>query len=174
MPSPDRPINPRLAIPGGGAWSLDAFLSGRARRLARPALTGLTIVVALASTQALAKAPAPAKADAARVLFLVQQPPQLDAALKTGAELLSGRHLPTREVEIVVCGPAIEQLLVDAKAAPALDAAAAKGIRVMGCGLTLAQKGIDPARLNPKVTLVENGLVEVLQRKAEGFLSVEL
>ena len=168
----------RLAVSGGGAWSLDALRSGRARRVARPALTGLSIVIALAATSALAKAPAPspadAKVDAARVLFLVQQPPQLDAALKTGVELLSGRHLPAREVEIVVCGPATEQLLLDAKAAPAVDAAAAKGIRVMACGLTLTQKGIDPARLNPKVTPVENGLVEVLQRKAEGFLSVEL
>ncbi|AKU92973.1 hypothetical protein AKJ08_3360 [Vulgatibacter incomptus] len=147
------------------------------RRLAVLALAAGLFPAAAAATPTPAPTPASAetaKADAARVLFLVQQPPQLDAALKTGLELLSGKHLPTREVEIVVCGPAIESLLQGSKSATSVDEASARGIRVVACGLTLAQKDIAPTRLVPKVVVVENGLVEVLQRKAEGFLSVEL
>jgi intracellular sulfur oxidation DsrE/DsrF family protein len=145
------------------------------RRVAVPALACAALASGIVPPLAASASTEGASArSGARVIFLVQQAPQLDAALKTGKELLSGKHLPAREVEVVVCGPAIDSLVAGAPLSPALDDAASRGIRVVACGLSLAQKHIDPAGLHPKVAVVENGLVEVLLRKAEGFLSVEL
>lgn len=168
------------AVEGGGAFSVDAWLTTRPRlRLPLVGAVGV-LAVALALPALAARPPAtgaPARRGAGateRVLFLVQQPPQLKAALATGQQSLSGRGFPAREVEVLVCGPAITSLLAGDAMEARLAEAKQAGIRVVACGLTLAEKGIAPDKLSPSVEVVENGLVEALQRQAEGFRSVEL
>ncbi|MBZ4330160.1 DoxX family membrane protein [Corallococcus sp. AS-1-12] len=168
------------AVEGAGPVSVDAWLASRPRL--RLPVAGAVGVLALAlALPALARQPAVPGAPAGRgagsterVFFLVQQPPQLKAVLAAGQQSLKGLGFPAREVEVLVCGPAITSLLAgDAMEARLVEAKQA-GIRVVACGLTLAEKGIAPAALSPSVEVVENGLVEALQRQAEGFRSVEL
>lgn len=47
-------------------------------------------------------------------------------------------------------------------------------LKAPGAALTLTEKGIAPDKLSASLEVVENGLVEALQRQAEGFRSVEL
>lgn len=167
------------ALEGAGRLSLDHWL--RSRPSLRPAATGAALALLLAvGLPAQAGPPGAPQAGLggtarpARVLLLVQQGPQLAAALATGQQSLAGRGFPASEVEVLVCGPAITSLLRGAELEPKLRAARRAGVRVVACGLTLSEKGIDRSKVSPEVTVVENGLVEALERQAEGFLSVEL
>lgn len=168
------------AVEGGGAFSVDTWLAARPR-LRLPVAGGVGVLALALALPALAAQPASPAALARRgagtserVLFLVQQPPQLKAALSTGQQALAGRGFPAREVEVLVCGPAITSLLTGEVMEPRLAEAKQAGIRVVACGLTLTEKGIAADKLSPSVAVVENGLVEALQRQAEGFRSVEL
>lgn len=170
------------SIEGGGVLSLDTWLTSRPRL--RPGIAvglgALVAAMALPSLAAVPSQPGPVavgkrtRTAGERIFFLVQQPPQLKAALTTGEEALAGRGFPASEVEVLVCGPAIASLLAGDAMEPRLANAKKKGIRVVACGLTLAEKGIAPEKLSPSVGVVENGLVEALQRQREGFRSVEL
>jgi intracellular sulfur oxidation DsrE/DsrF family protein len=140
-------------------------LDSRAKRV-------LALLAVLSVAFALRAAAAPKGAP--RVLLLVQQPPQLAAALRTAVELLAGHGFPASEAEIVVCGPAAHSLVKGDKLEPLLAEAHAKGVRLVACGLTLEEKKIDRATLSPSVEVAPNGFVEVLQRKSEGWLTVEL
>lgn len=161
-----------LAAHGGGSFSLDALLGARVRRLAPAAVAVLAL--ALGFVPFLAGDAHAAPKPAAKVLLLVQQPPQLLAAIKTGTELLAGKGFPASDVEVLVCGPGIASLVTGSPAEPQLADAKMAGVRVVGCGLSLTEKGIDRTTVSPHVTLAENGFVEALQRKAEGYLSVDL
>lgn len=176
------------AVEGGGALSLDSVLK-RTPRL-QPAIVGSLVAAffGITSLPALAgdNAPAPRSNPAdtrqpktgartgERVFLLVQQPPQLKAALATGQDALAGRGFPAIEVEVLVCGPAINALLAGDAMESKIEAATNSGVRVVACGLTLAEKGIAPEKLSPHVRVVANGLVEALKRQSEGFRSVEL
>lgn len=57
---------------------------------------------------------------------------------------------------------------------PGLRAAREAGVIVVACGLTLTEKRIERATLSADVRVVENGIVEALQRQKDGYRSVEL
>lgn len=161
-----------FAANGAGSFAVDAWLPLR-RRFAAAAVTGAVAV--LAAVPAFARVPqAPPAKKGERVLFLVQQPPQLRAALDTGLQSLAGRGFAAAEVEVLVCGPAVSSLLRGDPMEAKLVEGSRAGVHTVACGLTLAEKNIDRGTLAPVVGVVENGLVEALQRQAEGFRSVEL
>ena len=161
------------ALEGGGLVSLDHWLRERWRL--RPLVAGAAgLLIIAVGIPALAAPARPAATPGERVLFLVQQPPQLSAALMTGQQSLKGQGFPAREVEIIVCGPAIASLLKGDAMEPKLREARRAGVRVVACGITLEEKGIASEALSTEVGLVDNGLVEALKRQAEGFRSVEL
>ncbi|PAP75105.1 DsrE family protein [Rubrivirga marina] len=109
------------------------------------------------------------------VVFLVREPQHARAAIRTAAELRERPAYAEVPVELVVCGGGSRALLADAPDAAALvESAAAGGVRLLACGMSLDNLGIDPAALAPGVDVVPNGLLYALDRQAEGFLSVEL
>lgn len=164
-----------FAFEGAGAFSLDNWLRNRPR--AKPMLAGVlgALLVAVALPAQAGKPVSLAQPSTEeRVLLLVQQPPQLVAALTTGEQSLRGEGFPAKEVEIIVCGPAIASLVKGHPLEPRLEAAKKRGLRVVACGLTLEEKGISRDAITAHVGIVDNGLVEALKRQAEGFRSVEL
>lgn len=165
-----------LAVQGGGHFSVDRLLAGRRRGLAATAAGVVALGIGLGSIPLVASdaGASPAAAKGAKVLLLVQKPPQLRAAMATGIELLAGKGFPAKDVEVLVCGPGITELVAGSATEPHIQQAAAGGVRVVGCGLSLTEKGIDPKTVSPAVTVVENGFVEALQRKQEGYVSVDL
>lgn len=132
------------------------------------------LLLALAASAAKAQ-PAPEEpAGPHDVVLLVRTPRHLDAALKTAAELQTGDAFETGRIEVIVCGEASAALQAGSDRAPALREAAARGVTITACGMSLASAGIDPSALADVVRVVPNGLVRALQLQAEGYLSVEL
>ncbi|XXF75221.1 DsrE family protein [Myxococcaceae bacterium GXIMD 01537] len=49
------------------------------------------------------------------------------------------------------------------------EEARAAGVRLVACGSALAKFGIDPAKLQPRAEVVENGVTELSRLVAEGY-----
>lgn len=109
-----------------------------------------------------------------RVVVLVQTQRHLELALRTGQELLSRAERPAERIEVVVCGDEVRALVAGGPVEPALADAAARGVDVAACGLSLERAGLRPDQLSPHVRVVANGLLEVVERAAEGWIHVEL
>lgn len=168
-----------FATEGGGRFSLDTVMgrlkSRRLRAGVGGAMAASVLVLLLPALHAEAASPKDlGTASQERIFFLVQQPPQLRAALHTSEEALAGRGFPAKEAEVLVCGPAITSLMAGEPMEPLFQRAKQAGVRIVACGLSLKEKGLSAERLSPHVTVVENGLVQALQRQKEGFRSVEL
>ena len=73
-----------------------------------------------------------------------------------------------------MCGDGIEALLQGAALELRVRQAAARGVEVVACGMTLTEKQIPPERLNDAVRVVPNGLLEAVRLQEAGYLSVEL
>lgn len=162
-----------FGVVGGGQFSVDALLAGRGRRLGPAGLLGVALGLALMPGVG-SSTPVEVTGKQERVFFLVQQPSQLKAALSTGLQLLDGKLFPASEVEVLVCGPGVESLVVGGAVAEIATRASQKGVNVVACGLSLTQKAVDRNTLATGISVVENGFVHTLQRKSQGFISVEL
>lgn len=130
-----------------------------------------------------APAPSPDSAAADRdvpgVVLLVRLPQHARAALRTADELRQRPAYDGVPIELVVCGGGSQALLAREPDGPALGPllvaeAERSGVRLIACGMSLSNLGIDPADLAPGVDVVPNGLLHAIDRQAEGFLSVEL
>lgn len=110
------------------------------------------------------------------VVLLVRTPRHLEAALATADTLRASDTTSNtpRPIHVIACGDAIESVLRDAAAEPRLRAAAARGVVITACGMTLEEKGIDAARLSAAVNVVPNGLIEAIRLQEAGFVSIEL
>jgi len=58
--------------------------------------------------------------------------------------------------------------------ADAIARVSGKTVRVLACGMSLNNLGVDPGTLADDVTVVPNGLAHALKRQAAGYLSIEL
>lgn len=143
----------------------------------------LLSLLLFATTDALAQSappPTPTATPALRgtvagAVMIVRQVNHARAALKTAASLRQQDRFATVPIELVVCGAGSEHLLgVSADAAELVAEAERTGVRLLACGMSLGNLGIDPAALAEGVEIVPNGLLHALERQADGFVSVEL
>lgn len=151
-------------------------------RLSTLSLTALVVASLIAPSVSAQAAPPPsahphvAEAPAvAGVVLLVREIRHARAALQTAASLRERPATADAPIELVLCGGGSRSLLADApEAAQLVDAAAAAGVQLLACGMSLDTLGIDPADLATGVGVVANGLLHALDRQAAGFLSIEL
>lgn len=73
------------------------------------------------------------------------------------------------EIRIVAIGQGIGMLKVNSPATARIDAALAQGISVLACGETMKALQLEKGDLLPNVVIVPGGLIEVLDRQAEGW-----
>ena len=72
-------------------------------------------------------------------------------------------------IEIVAYGPGIGMLTADSEVAGRVSDAAASGIKVVACGNTMKGKNLSKEDMNPKVSVVPAGVVELMDRQMEGY-----
>lgn len=183
------PLFKNIALVGGlihfafseaKSWSLDS--------LRRTAVLLLIVAPGIASFQPASAAAksvneaakpvneATKPADAVKVAFLVREPEQINVAMMTAKEMLSGRaEVKAAEASIVVCsGGGISAVKKGSNLSDALDQTVKAGTRVVACGLSLKKMGVEPKELHASVQVVPNGLVEMIRLKSQGYLSVDL
>jgi intracellular sulfur oxidation DsrE/DsrF family protein len=115
-----------------------------------------------------------ASTEAPGIVVLVRRPQHIRASIQTVRDLRASDSLSTTPVEIVVCGRAVRDLQSEDPLADAIARVSSKTVRVLACGMSLNNLGVDPSTLAGDVTVVPNGLAHTLKRQAAGYLSVEL
>lgn len=159
----------QFAMAGAGFYSLDGRWNRHTRTAVAIGAAALALLVAPV-VRAAGQSPAPRE----RVAFLVQGSKPLKVVLQTARQMLEGKDFPASEVTVVVCGEAAGAIAADGEQVGLARAAHEAGVRVAACGLTLKEKGIDPASLAAGVVVVPNGLIEVLRLQVLGYRTVEL
>lgn len=108
--------------------------------------------------------------------FLVREPNHLKAALMTLEQMKSGKlALKYAKAVIVVCGPkGIEAIKKGSPLEDKLKNSKSLNVEVKACGLTLKEQNISVDALSKYVSVVENGLFEMINLKHQGYLSVDL
>lgn len=137
----------------------------------------LLLAAPAATAQPLSPDALPAQDDASvpGAVVIVRQVNHARAALKTAEALRARARFVDAPIEVVVCGKGSEHLVRTSEDAAGLVAEAERlGVRLLACGMSLGNLGIDPADLAEGVDIVPNGLLHALERQADGFVSVEL
>ena len=73
------------------------------------------------------------------------------------------------EVEIVAYGPGIGMLKADSEVANRIGEAADAGVKVVACENTMRGQKLTKDDMNPKITYVPAGVVEIMQRQQQGY-----
>ena len=115
------------------------------------------------------------EASDAKVALAVRSPRHLRVAMMTAREMLSGQgDVRASRVDVIACGDAVPALVGHSEIADQVRATQAAGARIVACGLTIEQKGIDPTGLIEGVEVAPNGLTEIVRLQTQGYYSVEL
>ncbi|PKO73318.1 MAG: hypothetical protein CVU23_03330 [Betaproteobacteria bacterium HGW-Betaproteobacteria-17] len=72
-------------------------------------------------------------------------------------------------IEIVAYGPGIGMLKSDSEVANRVGDAADSGIKVVACENTMRGQKLSKEDMNPKIGYVKAGVVELMDRQAEGY-----
>lgn len=108
-----------------------------------------------------------------RMVYIVQEPQQVEAALDTATQSLEGDE-KTASAEVIVCGGAVKHLVRGSDLEPALAAATGLGVKVVACERSLKQNAVDPQSLSEHVGAVDDGLAEGVRLEKDGWLSVQM
>jgi intracellular sulfur oxidation DsrE/DsrF family protein len=73
------------------------------------------------------------------------------------------------QIEIVAFGPGIGMLKFDAVTASRIDDAIKSGIGVVACENTMTAQKIAKADMNPSISYVPAGVVQIMKRQQEGW-----
>lgn len=73
------------------------------------------------------------------------------------------------DIELVVYGPGIDMLKFDSEAANEVIDAIDAGVKVVACGNTMKGMGLSSDDLVAKVRYVKAGVVEIIERQAQGY-----
>lgn len=73
------------------------------------------------------------------------------------------------DVEIVAYGPGIGMLKGDATVANRVSAAVQSGVQVAACENTMRGQKLTPADMNPSISYVPAGVMEIMKRQKEGW-----
>jgi intracellular sulfur oxidation DsrE/DsrF family protein len=79
------------------------------------------------------------------------------------------KDLKGAKIEIVAYGPGIGMLKADSEVANRVSEAVDSGMKVVACGNTMKGQKLTKEDMNPKIGYVDAGVVEFMDRQAEGY-----
>ncbi len=108
---------------------------------------------------------------AQRVVIQVSdaEPAKWNLALNNAKNVQEELGAKNVEIEIVAYGPGIGMLKFDAPAASRIGDAVKAGIKVVACENTMRAQKLNKADMNADVGYVPAGVVEIMQRQAQGW-----
>ena len=128
----------------------------------------LAFILSTTTLAALAQTAAPSKS---KVVFQVSDGDAgkwnlaLNNAKNVQQELGAGKV----DIEIVAYGPGIGMLKADATISNRVDEAAKSGIKVVACENTMTVQKLTKADMNPNISYVPAGVVELMRLHSEGW-----
>jgi len=76
------------------------------------------------------------------------------------------------DIEIVAYGPGINMLKMDAVTANRVTDAIKTGISIVACENTMGAQKIDKAEMNPSISYVPAGVIQLMRRQQQGWAYV--
>jgi len=73
------------------------------------------------------------------------------------------------DIEIVAYGPGINMLKMDAVTANRVSDAIKTGISIVACENTMGAQKIDKAEMNPSISYVPAGVIQLMRRQQQGW-----
>lgn len=127
---------------------------------------GLLIAVSALVTGC-ATTPAPRE----KVVFQVSDsdPGKWGLALNNARNVQDSFGADKVDVEIVVYGPGIGMLKADAPISNRVGAAVKSGVQIVACENTMTAQNITRADMNPAISYVPAGVVQLMKRQREGW-----
>lgn len=141
------------------------------RRLVLFALTTATAAGPIRAWAQAAAATVSAATPRYRVVMQVSNadPRGWNQALSNSLALTKNVGRANVEIRIVAIGQGIGMLKVNSPSTARVDAALAQGIGVLACGETMKALQLEKDDLLPNIVVVPGGLIEVLDRQADGW-----
>lgn len=131
-------------------------------------------VLALSATFAMGAAAQTASPGKARVVFQVSDSDtgKWNLALNNAKNVQDSFGADKVDVEIVVYGPGIGMLKADATTNNRVAGATKSGVQIVACENTMDAQKLTRADMNPAISYVPGGVVEVMKRQGEGWAYV--
>lgn len=116
------------------------------------------------------------KSNAKDVVILVQKERHMQVAIETMIQGQSKDSNPqVRHGTIIVCGKeGVAALTKESKSKEQIQKGDKAGLKIIACGLSLKEAGLQRKDLLSDVDVVENGLWEMIRLQSSGYVSVAL
>ncbi len=136
------------------------------KRLFFTALTACVFSTAALSQANQSKAPQPA-----RLVIQVSdaEPAKWNLALNNARNVQEELGAKNVEIEIVAYGPGLGMLKKDAVTSGRVDEASLAGIKVVACENTMRNQKLTKADMHPVASYAPAGVVQIMQRQAQGW-----
>jgi len=130
-------------------------------------------VVALACLAFAAAAPAQSPQASARSKVVLQvsesDPAKWNLALNNAKNIQTDLAPPNVDIEIVAYGPGIGMLKADSVVGNRVDEAIAAGVKVVACENTMRAQKLTQTDMLNKISYVQAGVVEIMQKQQQGW-----
>ena len=133
-------------------------------------LTGVVAVLSLAVAIA-APAQAPQASVRPKVVLQMSEsdPAKWNLALNNAKNIQTDLGAANVDVELVAYGPGIGMLKADSIVGNRVDEAMAAGVKVVACENTMRAQKLTQADMLGKISYVQAGVVEIMQRQQQGW-----
>ncbi len=134
--------------------------------------TMLATTLGLSALTSVANAATP---DRARIVLQVSDddPKKWNLALNNARNAQQDLGGPKNvDIEIVAYGPGINMLKMDAITANRVSDAIKTGISIVACENTMGAQKIDKAEMNPSISYVPAGVIQLMRRQQQGWAYV--
>jgi len=130
-------------------------------------------VVAVACLAFAAAAPAQSPQASARSKVVLQvsesDPAKWNLALNNAKNIQTDLAPPNVDIEIVAYGPGIGMLKADSVVGNRVDEAIAAGVKVVACENTMRAQKLTQTDMLNKISYVQAGVVEIMQKQQQGW-----
>ena len=133
-------------------------------------LTGVVAVITLTLAMA-AAAQAPQASVRPKVVLQMSEadPAKWSLALNNAKNIQTDLGAANVDVELVAYGPGIGMLKADSIVGNRVDEAVAAGVKVVACENTMRAQKLTQADMLGKISYVQAGVVEIMQRQQQGW-----
>jgi len=133
-------------------------------------LTGVVAVLSLAVAMA-APAQAPQASVRPKVVLQMSEsdPAKWNLALNNAKNIQTDLGAANVDVELVAYGPGIGMLKADSIVGNRVDEAMASGVKVVACENTMRAQKLTQGDMLGKISYVQAGVVEIMQRQQQGW-----
>ena len=136
----------------------------------RRVLTGVIAVLSLAVAMAV-PAQAPQASVRPKVVLQMSEsdPAKWNLALNNAKNIQTDLGAANVDVELVAYGPGIGMLKADSIVGNRVDEALAAGVKVVACENTMRNQKLTNADMLSKISYVQAGVVEIMQKQQQGW-----